>query len=152
MSDLVANLLTLGRAALAQVVSPDTAPDATPPSDPAAGVVTDAATAAATAAAPPAAATVPTVDPGAVALADPGSSFDFMHFLAQSDLVGKGLFIILVVMSLTSWYLILFKAVTNARTRSRANRYLQRFWDASSLEQVERDIATKPAPSASRST
>jgi len=132
MSDLVSTLFSLGRAALAQIA---------PSPDPAAGVVTDGAQAAAQSAS----AAAPTMDPGAVALADPGSSFDFMHFLAQSDLVGKGLFIILVVMSLTSWYLILYKALTNARTRSRANRYLQRFWDASSLEQVERDIATHGA-------
>jgi len=118
MSDVLSHLLSSGRAMLAQVV---------PPADP----VADAASAA----------PVPDAVAPAATLADPGTSFDFAHFVAQSDFVGKGLFIILVVMSLASWYLILYKAASNACTRRRANRYLERFWNAGSLEQVERDIA-----------
>jgi len=125
MSEVIPNLLTLGRAMLAQV-----APDA------ASGRASDVAPdAVATAADLPA----PSAEPG---LTEQLSSLDFVHFISQSDLVGKGLFVILVVMSLASWYLILYKAISNARTRRRANHYLQRFWDASSLEQVERDIVS----------
>lgn len=65
-----------------------------------------------------------------------------LEFIAQSDLVGKALFVILVLMSLTSWYLIFVKSFTNWSTGRRSERFLQQFWAASSLEQVENEIAT----------
>jgi len=141
MSEVVQHLVTLGRAVLAQVApGADAAGDASA-NPAAAGVVAEGASdVAANASAADLAA--PLSEPS---LTEQLSSLDFVHFIAQSDLVGKALFVILVVMSLTSWYLILYKAISNARTRRRANRYLQRFWDASSLEQVERDIVAHDA-------
>lgn len=68
-----------------------------------------------------------------------------LHFISQSDVVGKSLFGILVIMSLTSWYLIFVKSFMNARIRSRSNKFLREFWAASSLEQVENEIATHGA-------
>ncbi|HCP79213.1 MAG TPA: flagellar motor protein MotA, partial [Pusillimonas sp.] len=68
-----------------------------------------------------------------------------LEFIAQSDLVGKALFVILVLMSLTSWYLIFVKTITNWRIGRRSERFLQQFWAASSLEQVENEIATHGA-------
>ncbi|MGE8636225.1 MAG: MotA/TolQ/ExbB proton channel family protein, partial [Achromobacter piechaudii] len=41
----------------------------------------------------------------------------FLHFVAQSDFVGKSLFIILILMSLVTWYLILVKAASNVSMR-----------------------------------
>src|SRR5690606_37710777 len=35
----------------------------------------------------------------------------FLHFIAQSDIVGKSLFGVLIVMSLISWYLIIVKMI-----------------------------------------
>lgn len=72
-------------------------------------------------------------------------SMGFLHFVAQSDVVGKALFIILLVMSLISWYLIVVKAISNYRTRKRARSFLDKFWNASSLEQVENEIITHGA-------
>jgi biopolymer transport protein ExbB len=48
-------------------------------------------------------------------------------------------------MSLASWYLIFYKSFTNWRTRRLSARFLREFWAASSLEQVENEIATHGA-------
>src|SRR5690606_12480468 len=69
----------------------------------------------------------------------------FLHFVAQSDFVGKTLFIILVIMSLVTWYLILVKCASNVRMRRRSREFLNKFWNSSSLEQVENEIVTHGA-------
>lgn len=68
-----------------------------------------------------------------------------LHFIAQSDLVGKTLFAILIIMSLTTWYLIFVKSLMNMRIRRRSGQFLNEFWAASSLEQVEHELATHGA-------
>lgn len=68
-----------------------------------------------------------------------------LHFIAQSDWVGKGLFVILILMSIASWYLIVVKSITSYRLKRRSNQFLHEFWAASSLEQVENEIATHGA-------
>ncbi|CUJ81368.1 colicin uptake protein TolQ [Achromobacter xylosoxidans] len=89
------------------------------------------------AAALPAAAPVPTPAP----VPDMG----FLHFVAQSDFVGKTLFIILILMSLVTWYLILVKVGSNISMRRRSADFLNKFWNSSSLEQVEHEITTHGA-------
>lgn len=68
-----------------------------------------------------------------------------LHFISQSDIVGKTLFGFLVLMSLTSWYLIFVKTYLNVRIGIRSRQFLQQFWAASSLEQVENEIASHGA-------
>lgn len=68
-----------------------------------------------------------------------------LHFIAQSDFVGKGLFAILVLMSLVSWYLIFVKSFTNWRVSRESARFLNHFWAAASLEQVENEVNTHGA-------
>lgn len=68
-----------------------------------------------------------------------------LHFINQSDVVGKSLFFILLAMSLVTWYLIVVKAVSNLRMRGRAVAFLNTFWNASSLEQVQNEIVTHGA-------
>lgn len=68
-----------------------------------------------------------------------------LHFIGQSDFVGKSLFGILIIMSLTSWYLIFVKSFLNMRIRRRSHNFLNEFWAASSLEQVEHELATHGA-------
>lgn len=80
----------------------------------------------------------------APAVADPANS-NMLHFIQQSDWVGKGLFIILALMSLASWYLIIVKGVLSFRLKRRSNAFVREFWSASSLEQVENEIATHGA-------
>lgn len=86
-------------------------------------------------------AAAPAVPPAPLATPDMG----FLHFVAQSDFVGKTLFVILIVMSLVTWYLIVVKAVGNMGMRKRAAHFLNKFWNASSLEQVENEIVTHGA-------
>lgn len=61
----------------------------------------------------------------------------FLSFIAQSDMVGKSLFVVLVLMSLISWYLIFAKYFANLSMRARSRRFLKRFWAARSLDDVE---------------
>lgn len=74
----------------------------------------------------------------------PGAS-GMLHFLLQSDLVGRALFGFLLLMSLASWYLIIAKALTHLRIRRRSDKFLAEFWAAGSLEQVENEIAAHGA-------
>lgn len=120
----------IGSAALtlAQAVGPDAAQAA--------------ADAAATAVATGAAKAAPMVlDSGAVGTGGQG----VLHFIGQSDMVGKSLFVFLMLMSLASWYLILAKGLTHLRIRRRSRKFLSEFWAASSLEQVENEISTHGA-------
>ena len=96
--------------------------------------------------------TVPTLQSGAAAATAPGLTAadiaqggGMLHFVRQSDVVGKTLFAVLVAMSLVSWYLIFVKSFTNLRIRSRSKKFLREFWAASSLEQVENEIAVHGA-------
>lgn len=63
-----------------------------------------------------------------------------MDFLMQSDIVGKSLFGILVLMALVTWYLIVVKVLMNISGTRKGNRFLQRFWSSQSLEQVDQDL------------
>src|SRR5690606_36676496 len=94
----------------------------------------------------------PTLQSGAAAATTAGTTAadiaqggGMLQFVRQSDLVGKALFAILVAMSLISWYLIFVKSLTNLRIRGRSKKFLREFWAASSLEQVENEIATHGA-------
>ncbi|HLS42287.1 MAG TPA: MotA/TolQ/ExbB proton channel family protein, partial [Paenalcaligenes sp.] len=55
------------------------------------------------------------------------------------------LFVVLALMSLASWYLIFVKAFLSMRLKRRSKHFLREFWAASSLEQVENEIATHGA-------
>lgn len=65
----------------------------------------------------------------------------FGHFIAQSDMVSKALLVILVLMSVISWTLIIFKGIAQLIRRARSERFLKMFWEAASLEAVQQEIA-----------
>lgn len=69
----------------------------------------------------------------------------FSHFLAQTDGLGKALFILLAVMSLASWYFIVSKAVSHLRQRRASERFVELFWNATTIEEVKNEIATHGA-------
>jgi biopolymer transport protein ExbB len=75
----------------------------------------------------------------------PALSTGVLHFVGQSDAVGQALFFILLAMSLVTWYLIVVKAASIFRMRSRAKEFLNTFWNAGSLEQVQNEIVTHGA-------
>ena len=63
-------------------------------------------------------------------------------FIEQSDMVGKSLFAILCIMSLITWYLIFVKSISNKIQSTRSKRFLKRFWNANSLEEVSNQLNT----------
>lgn len=72
-------------------------------------------------------------------------SLGFGHFIAQSDAVGKAILAILIVMSIASWYLIVTKTIANWLQRRRSRVFLDKFWNATSLDAVAHEIATHGA-------
>jgi biopolymer transport protein ExbB len=76
------------------------------------------------------------------------SALGFAHFVAHADAVGQALLAALLLMSVLSWAVIVLKALTGALQRRRSQRFVERFWDASSLSQVEAELATHSAGSA----
>ena len=72
----------------------------------------------------------------------------FAHFLGQTDAVGKTLLVLMLLMSVVTWYLIVTKAVAALTLRRRTRRFLDRFWNAPSLQavaaQLEQDHPDEP--------
>ena len=71
---------------------------------------------------------------------EPIQGLGFAHFLAQTDAVGKAILVILIVMSIATWYLIVVKNLQALASRRRTSRFLATFWDAPSLGAVERHL------------
>jgi biopolymer transport protein ExbB len=63
------------------------------------------------------------------------------HFLSQTDGVGQMLFLLLLVMSISSWYFIVIKAWQGKVTRRRTCQFLTDFWEAASLDQVAETLS-----------
>ena len=74
-----------------------------------------------------------------------GAGLGFGHFIAQSDVVGKTLLAILVVMSVLSWIIIAIKGVSLLARKGRSATFLNFFWNATSLDAVAGEIATHGA-------
>ncbi len=68
----------------------------------------------------------------------------FAHFLAQSDGVARFILAVMLLMSLGSWFLIVYKGSRAVRAYQRSKRFLQAFWDAPSLEAVRAHLAGHP--------
>ncbi len=73
------------------------------------------------------------------------TSLGFGHFIAQSDVVGKALLAVLVVMSVASWAIIAIKGVSLLARRARSTAFLAFFWNAASLDAVAAEIAAHGA-------
>ena len=69
----------------------------------------------------------------------------FAHFIAQTDALGKVLLVILLAMSLMSWVIIAAKGVSLMVRRKRSLRFLNFFWNATSLDAVAAEIRTHGA-------
>lgn len=80
-----------------------------------------------------------------VASAAATSTQGFGHFIQQSDAVGKTLFALLVLMSVASWAIIVTKGLAQWLRHRRAGAFLQQFWNASTLDQVQAEISTHGA-------
>ena len=71
---------------------------------------------------------------------DPQQSAGFASFLAKTDAIGEAILVIMLVMSITTWYLIVTKTITIVLERRKSARFLETFWDAPSLASVEKHI------------
>ena len=73
----------------------------------------------------------------------------FAHFLTHTDSVGRLVLGILLLLSVASWYLIFTRALGNVLARKRSDAFLQRFWNAQSLQEVQQmlkqDVPDSPA-------
>jgi biopolymer transport protein ExbB len=68
----------------------------------------------------------------------------FAHFLAQADGVGKGVLVVLLLLSVASWYLIVTRTLANWLAKRRAETFLASFWQSRALA----DIAALPTDNA----
>ncbi len=73
------------------------------------------------------------------------ASLGFGHFIAQADVVGKTLLVILIGMSIASWVIIAIKGASLLARRGRSNAFLNFFWNATSLDAVAGEISTHGA-------
>ena len=64
----------------------------------------------------------------------------FVHFLGQTDAVGKTILGLLLLMSLATWYLIVTKSLTVLFERRRSEGFLRAFWNAPSIAAVESQL------------
>ena len=60
----------------------------------------------------------------------------FAHFIAQADGLAHFLLVVLLAMSVITWYLIVSKSLANRRMKKHAEAFLARFWDAPDLAAV----------------
>ena len=67
------------------------------------------------------------------------------HFIAQADIVGKVLLVMLLAMSVLSWAILAIKGLTLVVRRRRSEAFLNLFWNATSLDAVANEIATHGA-------
>jgi len=69
------------------------------------------------------------------------SALGFGHFLANADIVAKVLLVVLALMSATSWYLIVYKGISQVIRQRRSKQFLDFFWSATSLEAVQNELS-----------
>lgn len=67
-------------------------------------------------------------------------SLGFSHFLAQIDHVGMSVLILLLSLSVASWYLIITKSISNFMATRRTNLFLKRFWEVDSLQELKMEM------------
>lgn len=65
------------------------------------------------------------------------------HFWAQADAVSHSVVIILLLMSVATWYIIIGKAITHFRMRQSITAAMQAFWNADSQPQALDAIRSK---------
>ncbi len=58
--------------------------------------------------------------------------FGVAHFLSQTDLVGRLVLLVLLLLSLASWYLIVTRSLAGLVAQRRAKAFLGRFWHSGS--------------------
>ncbi|MQY52363.1 MotA/TolQ/ExbB proton channel family protein [Rhodocyclus tenuis] len=68
------------------------------------------------------------------------NALGFADFLAQSDSVGKAALLILLVMSIATWYLIINKTLQLLRDRRSSSAFLREFWNSSTVSVLNSQV------------
>jgi len=68
------------------------------------------------------------------------SSLGFGHFIAQSDIVARVLLAVACHHVAISWYLIIYKGISQVVRQKRSQKFLAFFWSATSLEAVQNEL------------
>jgi len=76
------------------------------------------------------------------------NSLGFAHFLAQTDMLGRIVLLLLLSLSVASWYLIVTKALANYLAGRRAEAFLKQFWAADSLQELGAALRRQPVDNA----
>lgn len=76
------------------------------------------------------------------------NSLGFAHFLAQTDTLGRIVLLLLLALSVASWYLIVTKALANYLAGRRAEVFLKQFWAADSLQDLSTALRQQPVDNA----
>jgi len=71
---------------------------------------------------------------------DTQQAIGFASFLAQTDALGKAILAALLLMSIATWYLIVTKTLRLWIERRKSAKFLDAFWNASSIPAVEKHI------------
>lgn len=72
------------------------------------------------------------------------SGLGFAHFISQSDEIAKVVLLVLVLLSVLSWYLIVSKWVGNTLAQRRAEGFIQRFWQMGSISAMVEKMQHEP--------
>jgi biopolymer transport protein ExbB len=64
----------------------------------------------------------------------------FGHFLANTDSIARFILVLMLIMSVGTWYLIATKGIALWRARARSQAFLGDFWAATSLDAVARRL------------
>jgi biopolymer transport protein ExbB len=72
----------------------------------------------------------------------------FAHFLSQTDTLGRIVLLLLLGLSVASWYLIVTKALANYQAGRRAGAFLEQFWAADSLQDMRNALRQQPRDNA----
>ena len=76
------------------------------------------------------------------------NSLGFAHFLSQTDMLGRIVLLLLLGLSVASWYLIVTKALANYQAGRRARAFLEKFWAAESLQDMSVALRQQPRDNA----
>ena len=91
-------------------------------------------------------ASIPTAAPGAAGSsnAQAMNAMGFDHLIHNFDPLGWIVFVTLVVMSLMSWFYIVYNFLRNMMVKSRTERVISTFWDTPSLQDAVRLMEEQP--------
>ena len=82
--------------------------------------------------------------PGQNSNADALKQMGFDHLIHNFDALGWIVFVVLVAMSVLSWYFIVANFIRNSMVRSRADKVIQGFWNTSSTQEAIRMLEVQP--------